>query len=121
MKHPAPSSSSWGLPLRGMGWGMGWNVTDGEMILPSMAVEVRGPVKLLPALLAFEHGDLVEEGVTIEMVSSVEPLPADLTEKYFVLRVGVGEDVLLEEMLTSESLPADLARYGRVFPVPLPV
>ena len=41
MKHPAPSSStSWGLPLRSMGWGMSWDVTDGEMILPSMAVEV---------------------------------------------------------------------------------
>ena len=59
--------------------------------------------------------------MAVEVVSSIEPLPADLTEKYLVLRVRVGEDVLLEEMLTSESLPADLARNGRVFPVSFPV
>ena len=69
---------------------------------------MRGAVKLLAALLALEDGDLVKERVTIEVVRTIEPLAAYLTEEDLVFGVRVREDMTLKQVLSCEPLPAHL-------------
>lgn len=81
---------------------------------------MRGAVKLLPTLLAFEDGHLMEEGVAVEMICTIEPFAADLAQEYLVLRVGVSEDVTLEQVLPREPLPTHLAGHGYLPHISLP-
>lgn len=50
----------------------------------------------------------MEEGVTVEMVRSIEPLATNLTEKLLVVRVRVNEEVALKVVLFCEPLTTDL-------------
>ena len=95
-------------------WG---NLASQRVVFATMTIEMRGAVKLLSALLALEDSHLVEERVTIEVVRPVKPLPTDLAEEDLVVRVRVGENVLLEQVLARESQTTNLARYSNVLPV----
>ena len=104
---------------RGGGRGLdGW-LTSERVVLSTVAVQMRRMVELLPALLALEDGDLVQEGVAIEVVCTVESLAADLAEKYLILRVGVSQNVPLEKVLFGETKAANLTRHGNIFSIAL--
>lgn len=82
---------------------------------------MRSPIELLPTLLALVHGHLVEQGVTIEVICTVETLSADLTEKYLVLWVWVSENVSLEQVLACEPLSTDLTGHSNVLTLSLAI
>lgn len=52
----------------------------------------------------------MEEGMAVEMVRSIEPLAANLTEELLVVGVGVDEEVALKVVLLREPLATDLTR-----------
>ena len=83
------------------------------MNFSSMAIEMRGSVKFLTALLAFEDRDLMEKRMAIQMISTVEPLSTNLAEKYFIFRIGMCKNVLLEQMLLYIYIYTYVRAYAR--------
>ncbi len=90
-------------------------------MLPPVAIQMGGTVKLLPTQQALLHLHFhMQYCVAIQMVRAVEPLAADLAQELLVLRVRVYEDVPLELVLVVKLLSADLASDGNVLAVSSP-
>lgn len=84
-----------------------------------MPVQVRGTVKFLPTQQALVHLDVtMENGMSVKVVGSVEPLAANLAEKLLVLRIKVSEDMTLELVLPAKLLPTHLTGYGDLLRFP---
>lgn len=81
-----------------------------------MAVQMGGPVKLLSTEETLVNLDVaVQDSVSVQVVGTIEPFAADLTEKFLVLWVGMCEDVSLELVLSAKPLSTDLTRDGYLF------
>ena len=105
------------FPLGGL-WGrLCGGLPSWGVILTTVTIEMRGAVKLFATLLALVDGHLVEERMAVQVVRTVETLPANLAEEDLVLGVRVHEDVSLEQVLLREALTAHLAGHRHVFPV----
>ena len=99
------------------GRGLNGCLAGKRVVLSTVTVQMGRAVKLLPALLTLEDGDLVQEGVPIEVVCPVESLATDLAEKYLILWVRVSQNVPLEKVLLQKTTATDLTRHGNVFSV----
>jgi len=107
------------LELWCKGWGLGGWLSCRGVVLPPMAIKVRGTVKLLPTKKALVYLNVtVEDSMTVEVVCAIEPLSTDLAEELLVLRVWVCEDVPLKLVLAIEALSTDLARNSDFLALP---
>ena len=72
-------------------------------MLTPVPVKVGGAVKLLPTEEALVHVDVaMQNGMAVEVVGPVETLTTHLAKEPLVVRVGVGEQVTLEQVLPVE-------------------
>ena len=88
-------------------------------MLSSVAVQMRSSIKFLSAEKTLVHLDVsMEDGMAVEMVSSVKSFPTDLAEELFVFRVRMREYVALKLVFAIEALSTDLARNGNLLALP---